>query len=184
MRGFDVRTGKTPVDLSYGSQRGRVRLRHRGALSMAFLRRNIAATQGCGRNPRQTKNSAWPICRSKTPPATRYGGPRPGPNLFSDSLVAVDIKTGARKWYYQTVHHDIWDLDIPAAPILANINVEGKSVKAVIISSKQGYVYVLDRVTGKPVRPIPEMPVPAGDVPGEWYSPTQPIPSKPPALGT
>ena len=112
------------------------------------------------------------------------GGPRPGPNLFSDSLVAVDIKTGARKWYYQTVHHDIWDLDIPAAPILANINVEGKPVKAVIISSKQGYVYVLDRVTGKPVWPIPEMPVPSGDVPGEWYSPTQPIPSKPPALGT
>jgi quinoprotein glucose dehydrogenase len=112
-----------------------------------------------------------------------YGGPRPGANLFSDSLVAVDIKTGARKWHYQTVHHDIWDLDIPCAPILANITVDGKPIKAVIVAGKQGYLYVLDRVTGKPVWPIPETPVPAGDVPGEWYSPTQPIPSKPPSMG-
>src|SRR5262249_29781876 len=112
-----------------------------------------------------------------------YGGLRPGANLFSDSLIAVDIKTGVRKWHYQTVHHDIWDLDIPAPPILADINADGKPVKAVIISGKQGYLYVLDRVTGKPVWPIPETPVPVGDVPGEWYSKTQPIPSKPPSMG-
>jgi glucose dehydrogenase len=112
-----------------------------------------------------------------------YGGPRPKDNLFSDSIVAVDIKTGARKWHYQTVHHDIWDLDIPCAPILANITVDGKPIKAILVAGKQGYVYVLDRVTGKPVWPIPETPVPVGDVPGEWYSPTQPIPSKPPAMG-
>jgi quinoprotein glucose dehydrogenase len=112
-----------------------------------------------------------------------YGGPRPGANLYSDSIVAVDIKTGVKKWHYQTVHHDIWDLDIPSAPILADITVDGRAIKAIIISGKQGFLYVLDRTNGQPVWPIPETPVPSGDVPGEWYSPTQPIPSKPPSMG-
>lgn len=110
-----------------------------------------------------------------------YGGHRPGADLFSDSLVAVDVKTGQVKWYYQYVHHDIWDLDNPCPPILADITVDGRQIKAVAQPTKQSFLYVLDRVTGKPVWPIVERPVPQGSVPGEWYSPTQPIPTKPPA---
>jgi quinoprotein glucose dehydrogenase len=110
-----------------------------------------------------------------------YGGARPGNNLFSESLVAVDLKTGARRWHYQLVHHGIWDMDIPCAPILADITVNGRTIKAVAQPTKQAFLYVLDRATGQPVWPIEERPVPKGDVPGEWYSPTQPIPTRPPA---
>jgi quinoprotein glucose dehydrogenase len=114
------------------------------------------------------------------PTGDLYGGYRPGNNLFSESLVAVDLKTGRRKWHYQLVHHGLWDHDIPAAPILADLNVNGRLVKAVAQPTKQGWVYVFDRVTGQPVWPIEERPVPAGDVPGEWYAPTQPFVTKPP----
>jgi quinoprotein glucose dehydrogenase len=110
-----------------------------------------------------------------------YGGHRRGNNLFGESLVCVDLKTGVRKWHYQLVHHPLWDMDISSAPILADITVNGRSVKAVAQPSKQGFLYVFDRVTGKPIWPINEQPVEQGSVPGEWYSPTQPIPSKPPA---
>jgi len=110
-----------------------------------------------------------------------YGGHRPGNNLFGESLVCVDLKTGQRKWHFQLVHHPLWDMDISSAPILADITVDGKAVKAVAQPTKQGFLYVFDRITGKPVWPIPETPVEVGSVPGEWYSKTQPIPSKPPA---
>jgi quinoprotein glucose dehydrogenase len=110
-----------------------------------------------------------------------YGGERPGNHLFSESLVAVDLQTGQRKWHYQLVHHGIWDMDIPCAPILADIVLNGRPIKAVAQPTKQAFLYVLDRVTGQPVWPIEERPVPKGDVPGEWYSPTQPFPTKPPA---
>ena len=115
------------------------------------------------------------------PSGDYYGGQRPGNGLFGETLVAVDLKTGKRKWYYQLVHHGLWDMDIPSAPMLIDITVDGKSIKALAQPTKQCYLYVFDRVTGKPVWPIEEKPVPQGDVPGEWYSPTQPIPSKPPA---
>jgi len=110
-----------------------------------------------------------------------YGGHRPGNNLFGETLVCVDLGTGQRKWHFQLVHHPLWDHDISSAPILADITVDGRAIKAVAQPSKQGFVYVFDRVTGKPVWPIEERPVEKGDVPGEWYSPTQPIPTKPPA---
>jgi quinoprotein glucose dehydrogenase len=110
-----------------------------------------------------------------------FGAHRPGNNLFSESLVAVDLHTGKRKWHYQLVHHGLWDMDIPCAPILADINVNGRAIKAVAQPTKQGILYVFDRVTGQPVWPIEEKPVEKGTVPGEWYSPTQPMPSKPPA---
>jgi quinoprotein glucose dehydrogenase len=110
-----------------------------------------------------------------------YGGARPGNNLFGESLVAVDLKTGQRKWHYQLVHHGIWDMDIPCAPILVDITVNGRTIKAVAQPTKQAFLYVFDRVTGEPVWPIEERPVPQGDVPGEKYSPTQPFPTKPPA---
>src|ERR1700756_3181121 len=115
------------------------------------------------------------------PTSDYYGGHRPGNNLFGDSIVCVDLKTGQRKWHFQIVHHPIWDLDMPAAPLLADIVVDGKPVKAVAQATKQGLLYVFDRVTGTPVWPIEERPVPQTDVPGEKTSPTQPIPTKPPA---
>ena len=115
------------------------------------------------------------------PTSDQYGGHRPGNNLFADSLVCVDLKTGLRKWHYQVAHHPIWDYDLSSAPLLADINVNGKAIKAVALPSKEAFLYVFDRVTGQPVWPIEERPVPRGDVPGEWYSPTQPFPTKPPA---
>jgi quinoprotein glucose dehydrogenase len=115
------------------------------------------------------------------PTGDQVGIYREGPTLFSESIVAVDLDTGQRKWHYQTIHHGLWDRDIPCAAIICDIPHEGRIVKALAQPTKQGFLYVLDRQNGKPVWPIPETPVPAGDVPGEWYSPTQPIPSKPPA---
>jgi quinoprotein glucose dehydrogenase len=115
------------------------------------------------------------------PTSDLYGGHRPGNNLFGDSLVCVDLKTGQRKWHYQIVHHPIWDFDLPAAPLLMDINVNGKPIKAVAQATKQGLLYVFDRVTGQPVWPIEERSVPQTDVPGEKTSPTQPFPTKPPA---
>ena len=117
----------------------------------------------------------------ETPTSDYYGGHRPGNNLFAESLVCVDLKTGQRKWHFQLVHHPIWNFDMPAAPILADITVGGQPIKAVAQLTKQGWVYVLDRVTGRPVWPIEERPVPQSDVPGEKTSPTQPHPTKPPA---
>jgi len=115
------------------------------------------------------------------PTSDLYGGHRPGNNLYGDSLVCVDLKTGARKLHYQIVHHPIWDYDMPAAPLLMDINVNGKAIKAVAQSTKQGMLYVFDRISGQPVWPIEERPVPQSDVPGEKTSPTQPFPTKPPA---
>jgi len=115
------------------------------------------------------------------PTGDYYGGHRPGAGLFGETLVAVDLHTGQRKWHYQFVHHGLWDMDIPCAPILIDINVDGKLIKAVAQPTKQNFLYVFDRVTGKPVWPMVERPVPQGDTPGEWYSKTQPFPTKPPA---
>jgi quinoprotein glucose dehydrogenase len=116
------------------------------------------------------------------PTGDYYGGHRPGNGLFGESLVALDIKTGKRKWHFQMVHHGLWDMDVSTPPILADITVNGRAIKAVAQPTKQSFLYVFDRVTGEPVWPIEERPVPKGDVPGEWYSPTQPIPTKPPAF--
>ena len=116
------------------------------------------------------------------PTGDYYGGHRPGAGLFGESVVAVDLQTGKRKWHYQLVHHGIWDMDIPCAPILIDITVNGRAVKALGQPTKQGWVYTFDRATGQPIWPIEERPVAKGDVPGEWYSPTQPFPSKPPAF--
>jgi quinoprotein glucose dehydrogenase len=111
-----------------------------------------------------------------------YGGHRPGDNLFSDSLVCVDAETGKRIWHFQIVHHDVWDYDLPAAPILTDITVGGTKIKAVVQLTKTGFAFVFDRVTGKPVWPIEERKVPQSSVPGEKTSPTQPFPTKPPAF--
>jgi quinoprotein glucose dehydrogenase len=110
------------------------------------------------------------------------GGFRPGDGLFGESIVAVDLQTGERRWHFQTVHHGLWDYDIPCAPMLCDVRIDGKLVKALAQPTKQSWLYVLDRTTGKPVWPITEKKVPKGDVPGEWYAATQPHVSKPPAF--
>jgi quinoprotein glucose dehydrogenase len=117
----------------------------------------------------------------ESPTSDMYGGERPGNNLFGESLVCVDLKTGQRKWHFQIVHHPIWDYDLSSPGILADIVVDGKPIKAIALPSKEAFLYVFDRVTGKPVWPIVERPVPQTDVPGEKTSPTQPFPTKPPA---
>jgi quinoprotein glucose dehydrogenase len=108
----------------------------------------------------------------ETPTSDYYGGHRPGNNMFAESLVAVDLRTGVRKWHFQFVHHPIWNFDNSSAPLIADINVDGKPIKAVASPGKLGWLYVFDRITGQPVWPIEEKPVPQSDVPGEKTSPT------------
>ncbi len=111
-----------------------------------------------------------------------YGGDRKGKNLFGNSLVALNAATGKLIWYFQVVHHDLWDYDLPAQPLLIDIRRNGRLVPAVAQITKMGFVFVFDRLTGTPLFPVEERPVPQSDVPGEATWPTQPIPSKPPAL--
>jgi quinoprotein glucose dehydrogenase len=118
----------------------------------------------------------------ETPTGDFYGGHRPGNGLFGETLVALDLKTGKRLWHYQFIHHGIWDWDIPCAPILTDITVAGRRIKAVSQPTKQAWVYTFDRTNGKPVWPIEERPVAQSDVPNEKTSPTQPFPTKPPAF--
>ncbi len=117
----------------------------------------------------------------ESPTIDTYGGNRPGDDLFAESLVAVDLKTGVRKWHFQLVHHPIWDHDISSAPLLVDAVIDGKPRKLVAQPTKQAFLYVFDRITGQPIWPMPEKPVPQSDVPGEKTSPTQPIPTKPPS---
>src|SRR5829696_4790010 len=112
----------------------------------------------------------------ESPSSDYYGGKRPANNLFGESLVCVDLQTGKRKWHFQFVHHPIWDHDLSSAPLIADVTVDGRPRKVVAVPSKQAWLYVFDRVTGEPIWPIEERAVPKGDVPGEWYAPTQPYP--------
>jgi quinoprotein glucose dehydrogenase len=113
----------------------------------------------------------------ESPYGDMYGGLRPGANLYGESIVAVDLHTGVRRWHFQTSHHPLWDYDIPTAPILVDAVKDGQTIKALAQATKQGLLFVLNRETGEAIWPIPEAAVPQGNVPGEWYSPTQPIPS-------
>jgi quinoprotein glucose dehydrogenase len=117
-----------------------------------------------------------------TPSNDFYGGRRPGANVFAESLVCLDAATGVRKWHYQLIHHGLWDYDNPSPPNLVTIRVDGRNIDAVVQLTKQGFAFVFDRVTGKPVWPIEERAVPASDVDGEHAWPTQPFPTKPPAI--
>ncbi|RZA27835.1 MAG: hypothetical protein EOP02_09190, partial [Proteobacteria bacterium] len=113
------------------------------------------------------------------PSANYYGGDRPGSNLFGNSIVAVDAETGKYKWHFQTIHHDLWDWDMPPPPVLVDVTVDGKTIPALSQTGKNGLMYILNRETGEPIHGVVERPVAAGNVPGEWYSPTQPFPVKP-----
>jgi len=115
-------------------------------------------------------------------PDDYYGGDRPGDTLFGDSIVALDVRTGVRRWHFQTVHHDLWDYDLPAPPVLLDVRLEDRTVPLLAQPAKTGYLYVLDRETGTPVFGIEERAVPQSDVPGERSAATQPIPVRPPPL--
>ena len=177
VRGFDVRTGKQLWKFNLVPQPGEF-----GAET--WKKGSKVGADGVGKNDAWAGYAADPelgivYIPVGMPLLDEYGGHRPGDNLFGNSIVALDAKTGARKWHYQFVHHDIWDYDTPMFPNLLDIRVNGQVRKVVAQTTKQGWVYVLDRVTGQPIWPIVETPVLQSDVPGEETSPTQPIPSKP-----
>ncbi|QZH75218.1 MAG: PQQ-binding-like beta-propeller repeat protein [Erythrobacter sp.] len=117
-----------------------------------------------------------------SPAPNYYGGDRPGDNLFGNSVLAVDLQSGEYRWHFQTIHHDLWDWDLPAPPVLVDVTVNGETIPALSQTGKPGLMYILDRRTGEPVHGVEEHLVAAADVPGEWYSPTQPIPTAPAPL--
>ena len=124
----------------------------------------------------------WIFLPVSTPSPDFYGGDRPGANLYSDSVVAIEAATGRRLWHFQTVHHDLWDYDLAAPPNLVRIRRDGREIDAVAQLTKSGFVFVLDRETGTPLFPVEERPVPSSDIPGEHAWPTQPVPIRPPPL--
>ncbi len=181
VRGFDVRTGEQLWIFHTVPQEGEVG-------NETWLTR-MDEDQASWEYTGNTNMWAWPSADEElgyvylplsTPTNDYYGGHRPGNNLFAESLVCLDARTGERIWHFQAVHHGVWDYDFPAAPNLVDITVDGRDIKGIAIVSKQGFTYVFDRVTGEPVWPIEERSVPEGHVPGEWYSPTQPFPTRPP----
>ena len=183
VRGFDVRTGEqvwafrtVPQDGEFGNETW-----------LTAINEDRPSWEYSG----NTNMWAWASADEElgyvylplsTPTNDYYGGYRPGDNLFAESIVCLDARTGERVWHFQAVHHGLWDYDFPAAPNLVDIRVEGRAepAKAIAAVSKQAFTYVLDRVTGEPIWPIEERPVPPGSVPGEWYAATQPFPTTPP----
>ena len=125
------------------------------------------------------KNEAIVYVPTGSPTYDYYGADRIGSNLFGNCIIALNAATGELIWYYQTVHHDIWDYDLPAAPNLITVERDGKKIDALAQPSKTGFIYVLNRETGEPIFPIEEKPVPASKIPGEQSWPTQPFPSAP-----
>ena len=174
VRGYDVKTGKLrwtfrtiPREREFGVETWEDRAwEYTGAVNAWS---NLSADEELG----------YIYLPLTSPTSDMYGGHRLGNNLFSDSLVCLKAETGERVWHFQLVHHDLWDYDLPAAPILADIQVNGKPIKAVVQVTKQGFAFVFDRVTGQPVWPIEERPVPQSATPGERTAPTQPFPTKP-----
>jgi quinoprotein glucose dehydrogenase len=176
VRGFDVRTGKRlwifhtiPLPNEYGAE------------TWENDSASYTGNTGVWGQISVDEDLEMVYLPVELPTGDYYGGYRPGNGLFGESLVAVDLHTGQRKWHYQLVHHGIWDMDIPCAPILADITINGQTIKAVAQPTKQAFLYVFDRVTGKPIWPIVERPVEQSTVPGEKTSATQPFPTKPPA---
>lgn len=176
-RGFDVVTGKKVWEFQTVPQAGQAHndtwgggAEGRGGTNMWGFSATVDAEKGIAYLP------------ISGPAHNYYGGDRPGTNLYANSLVAVDAKTGEYKWHYQTVHHDIWDADMPSAGPLIDITVDGKKERAVANVGKTSLFYVIDSETGQPVHAVEERPVPVGDVPGEYYHPTQPFPVKTPPL--
>jgi quinoprotein glucose dehydrogenase len=177
IRGFDVHTGKQLWKFDLIPQPGEFG-------SETWTNGSKIGTDGVGKNDAWATYSADPelglvYIPVGMPLIDEYGGERPGNNLYSSSVVAIDVKTGKRRWHYQFVHHDIWDYDVPMAPNLLDVTVNGRPRKILAATTKQGFIYTLDRVTGEPIWPIVETPVAQSEVPGEHTSKTQPIPSRP-----
>lgn len=175
IQAFDVRTGKRvwsfhtiPQDGEYGNQTWKGRSWSYTGSTNVWGPFSLDAERGLIYFPVGTPNNDF------------YGGHRKGDNLFAESVLVLDARTGERVWHFQTVHHGLWDYDLPAPPNLVTINVDGRRIEAVAVVAKTGFTYVFDRVTGEPVWPIEERPVPRSDVPGEMTSATQPFPTKPP----
>ncbi|HEV8346910.1 MAG TPA: PQQ-binding-like beta-propeller repeat protein [Vicinamibacterales bacterium] len=175
VRGFDVRTGKRlwtfntiPRPGEFGND--------------TWLNESWAVTGNVGvwNQISVDEDLGLAYLPVETPTSDFYGGLRPGNNLFAESIVAIDYKTGQRKWHFQLVHHPIWNMDVAAAPMLVDVTVDGRPVRAVAAMGKQAMLYLFNRITGEPIFPIEERPVPQSDVPGEKTSPTQPFPTKPP----
>ncbi|HXV59045.1 MAG TPA: pyrroloquinoline quinone-dependent dehydrogenase [Vicinamibacteria bacterium] len=174
VRGYDVRTGKRLWIFHTIPEPGEVG--HETWENDSWRTTgNVAVWTSLSADP----DLGYVYLPTEAPTGDYYGGHRHGSNLFSDSLVCLDARTGARVWHFQTVYHDIWDYDLPAAPVLADIRVDGREIPAIAQVTKQGFTFVLDRRTGEPVWPIEERPVPQTDVPGEKTWPTQPFPTKP-----
>jgi quinoprotein glucose dehydrogenase len=179
VRGYDARTGKRKWIFHTVPRRGQVGYESWLKAGQAEAAGNTGMWAQASAD--EKLNLAYlPI---EMPTGDAVGINRVGDGLFGESIVAVDIETGKRKWHYQMVRHGLWDRDIPCAPILCDIPHNGKIIKALAQPSKQNWLYVLNRETGEPVWPIPDVAVPAGEVPGEWYAPTQPMPSKPAPYG-
>ena len=176
-RAFDARTGKLMWTFHSVPQPGEPG--HETWLNDGWIDRSGVNSWTTGSLDPQT---ATLFLTFDSPSYDFYGGDRPGTNLYGNTLVALDAAAGKLKWHFQTVHHDIWDYDAPPTPTLVEIARDGRNIPAVIQTGKTGLVFVLDRRDGKPLIPVEERPVPKGDVPGEWYSPTQPFPVKPPPL--
>jgi quinoprotein glucose dehydrogenase len=177
IRGFDVRTGKLLWTFHVVPQEGEPGTETWGNGSWKY-----AGDLGAW-NPLSADDGLGYVYVPLTAPTSAaYGGWRPGDNLYSNSLVALDARTGRRVWHFQMIHHDLWEWDNVGPPTLADLTVNGRRIKAVIQPNKNGFLYVLDRTNGKPVWPIEERPVPASSVPGEHASATQPFPTKPPAF--
>jgi quinoprotein glucose dehydrogenase len=175
VRGFDVRTGKPVWTFQTVPQPGEYGNRSWEEGSWKYTgNTNVWAPMSAD------DELGYVYLPVSTPTNDWYGGHRPGNNLFADSLVCLEAKTGKRVWHFQLVHHGLWDYDPPAAPNLADITVDGQKIKAVAQVTKQGFCFVFDRATGEPVWPIEERPAPQSKVPGEKTSPTQPFPTKPP----
>jgi quinoprotein glucose dehydrogenase len=177
VRGFDIHTGKQLWKFNLIPQAGEF-----GAET--WENGSAPGTPGVGKNDAWATLSADPdlglvYIPVGMPLSDEYGGHRPGDNLFGNSLVAIDVKTGQRRWHFQMVHHDIWDYDTPMAPNLMNLTIDGRERKVIAQTTKQGWIYTFDRETGEPIWPIVETPVLQSEVPGEKTSPTQPIPSRP-----
>ncbi len=177
VRGFDVRTGKRKWIFHTIPRKGEFGYDSWAVPGQAEATGNAGVWAQMSADP-ELGLVYLPV---ELPTGDYNGQYRAGNALFGESIVAVDAETGQRKWHYQLVHHGLWDNDIPCASILCDIPVNGKTVKALAQPTKQSFLYVLNRETGEPVWPIRETKVPKGNVPGEWYAPTQPVPSKPPA---
>jgi quinoprotein glucose dehydrogenase len=175
VRGFDVRTGKLKWTFNTIPQPGEFG-------NETWKKDSWSSTGGVNiwTNMSADEELGYVYLPVGTPMNDFYGGQRPGDNLFADSLVCIEAATGKRVWHYQMVHHPIWDYDPPGAPNLLNLVVDGRPIKAVAQITKQGFIFVFDRVTGTPVWPIEERPVPQSTLPGEQTAPTQPFPTKPP----